>query len=248
MVGLVISRFGVTGSFIIPGDRVAARLADLKAGKPLSGFPTPTANPRPRAHAGSDSVRTGKFSHSEASRPDRPMRGRRGRMAPPGADATSLRSSSPIFRELNHAQSAKRAGSSWVRRNRDGRFSAGTGGDGGRRSLFRHKWLRTQNGWRGSSSPIRSGKRSSMPSSSRERTWNMFDRSKLDNSLLPGLRFAPLASPASLPDPRGYEVKTSPATGPPIRFHGLTPTRIWRSVRFGSSGNCCAVERFRRWN
>jgi Asp-tRNA(Asn)/Glu-tRNA(Gln) amidotransferase A subunit family amidase len=36
----------------------------------------------------------------------------------------------------------------------------------------------------------------------------------LDNSLLPGLRFAPFASPASLPDPRGYEVKTSPAPGP----------------------------------
>jgi Asp-tRNA(Asn)/Glu-tRNA(Gln) amidotransferase A subunit family amidase len=34
---------------------------------------------------------------------------------------------------------------------------------------------------------------------------------ELDNSLLPGLRFAPLASPASLPDPRGYQVKTSPA-------------------------------------
>jgi Asp-tRNA(Asn)/Glu-tRNA(Gln) amidotransferase A subunit family amidase len=33
---------------------------------------------------------------------------------------------------------------------------------------------------------------------------------ELENSLLPGLRFAPLASPASLPDPRGYEVKTSP--------------------------------------
>jgi hypothetical protein len=36
---------------------------------------------------------------------------------------------------------------------------------------------------------------------------------KLDNSLLPGLRFAPFASPASLPDPRGYKVKTSPAPG-----------------------------------
>ena len=33
----------------------------------------------------------------------------------------------------------------------------------------------------------------------------------LDNSLLPGLRFAPFASPAALPDPRGYEVRTSPA-------------------------------------
>ena len=36
---------------------------------------------------------------------------------------------------------------------------------------------------------------------------------ELDNSLLPGLRFVPFASPASLPDPRGYEVKTSPAPG-----------------------------------
>jgi hypothetical protein len=45
VVGLVISRFGVTGSYIIPADRVAARLADLKAGKPLSGFPAPAAQP-----------------------------------------------------------------------------------------------------------------------------------------------------------------------------------------------------------
>jgi serine protease Do len=44
-VGLVISRFGVTGSFIIPADRVAARLIDLKVGKPLSGFPSPSAQP-----------------------------------------------------------------------------------------------------------------------------------------------------------------------------------------------------------
>jgi Asp-tRNA(Asn)/Glu-tRNA(Gln) amidotransferase A subunit family amidase len=36
---------------------------------------------------------------------------------------------------------------------------------------------------------------------------------ELDNSLLPGLRFAPFASPASLPDPRGYQVKTTPAPG-----------------------------------
>ncbi len=36
---------------------------------------------------------------------------------------------------------------------------------------------------------------------------------ELDNSLLPGLRFAPLASPAALPDPRGYEVNPSPAPG-----------------------------------
>ena len=37
---------------------------------------------------------------------------------------------------------------------------------------------------------------------------------ELDNSMLPGLRFAPFASPASLPDPRGYVVKASPAPGP----------------------------------
>ncbi len=35
-------------------------------------------------------------------------------------------------------------------------------------------------------------------------------RIELDNSLLPGLNFAPFASPASLPDPRGYEVVKSP--------------------------------------
>jgi Asp-tRNA(Asn)/Glu-tRNA(Gln) amidotransferase A subunit family amidase len=34
---------------------------------------------------------------------------------------------------------------------------------------------------------------------------------ELNNSLLPGLRFAPLASPAAHPDPRGYELKTSGA-------------------------------------
>ena len=37
---------------------------------------------------------------------------------------------------------------------------------------------------------------------------------ELDNSLLPGLRFAPFASPASLPDPRRYEVKKSRGTRP----------------------------------
>jgi serine protease Do len=44
-IGLVISRFGVTGSYIIPADRVAARLVDLRAGKPLSGFPAPAVKP-----------------------------------------------------------------------------------------------------------------------------------------------------------------------------------------------------------
>jgi Asp-tRNA(Asn)/Glu-tRNA(Gln) amidotransferase A subunit family amidase len=34
---------------------------------------------------------------------------------------------------------------------------------------------------------------------------------ELDNALSPGLRFVPLASPASLPDPRGYEATASPA-------------------------------------
>ena len=33
----------------------------------------------------------------------------------------------------------------------------------------------------------------------------------LDNSLLPGLNFTPLASPAARPDPRGYDVTASPA-------------------------------------
>src|SRR5258708_2147196 len=40
---------------------------------------------------------------------------------------------------------------------------------------------------------------------------------EVDNSLLPGLRFAPLTSPASLPDPRGYDIKKSPAQGPETR-------------------------------
>jgi NAD(P)-dependent dehydrogenase (short-subunit alcohol dehydrogenase family) len=44
-IGLVIMRFGATGSYIIPGDRVAARIADLRLGKPHSGFPTPSAHP-----------------------------------------------------------------------------------------------------------------------------------------------------------------------------------------------------------
>lgn len=45
VVGVIISRFGPSGSFIIPGDCVASRLADLRAGKPLSGFPAPAAKP-----------------------------------------------------------------------------------------------------------------------------------------------------------------------------------------------------------
>ena len=34
---------------------------------------------------------------------------------------------------------------------------------------------------------------------------------ELDNALLPGLRFVPFASPAALPDPRGYEARAAPA-------------------------------------
>jgi S1-C subfamily serine protease len=44
-VGVIISRFGPSGTFIIPGDCIASRLADLKSGKPLSSFPAPTAKP-----------------------------------------------------------------------------------------------------------------------------------------------------------------------------------------------------------
>jgi hypothetical protein len=40
---------------------------------------------------------------------------------------------------------------------------------------------------------------------------------EVDSALLPGLRFAPLTSPASLPDPRGYEIKRSPAQGTETR-------------------------------
>ena len=45
VVGVIISRFGNSGSFIIPGDRVASRLAHLRSGKPLSKYPTPAAKP-----------------------------------------------------------------------------------------------------------------------------------------------------------------------------------------------------------
>ena len=34
---------------------------------------------------------------------------------------------------------------------------------------------------------------------------------EFDNSLLPGLQFVPLTSPAARPDPRGYEVQPAPA-------------------------------------
>ena len=44
-IGLVTRRFGATGSYIIPEDRVASRNAALRLGKTLSGFPTPSALP-----------------------------------------------------------------------------------------------------------------------------------------------------------------------------------------------------------
>jgi serine protease Do len=53
VVGVIISRFGPSGSFIIPGDRVASRLADLKAGKPFPGFPVRAAKP-PATASGAD--------------------------------------------------------------------------------------------------------------------------------------------------------------------------------------------------
>ncbi len=36
---------------------------------------------------------------------------------------------------------------------------------------------------------------------------------ELENSLVPGLRFVPFASPAALPDPRGYQAKPPPSQG-----------------------------------
>ena len=46
---------------------------------------------------------------------------------------------------------------------------------------------------------------------------------EVDNSLLPGLRFVPLTSPASLPDPRGYEIRTSPEQGTEARVSDPAP-------------------------
>jgi Asp-tRNA(Asn)/Glu-tRNA(Gln) amidotransferase A subunit family amidase len=55
---------------------------------------------------------------------------------------------------------------------------------------------------------------------------------ELDNSRLPALRFAPFASPASLPDPRSYEVKTPPAPGPePLSRPGFDEDLAFSSIR-----------------
>ena len=66
---------------------------------------------------------------------------------------------------------------------------------------------------------------------------------ELDNSQRPGLVFTPLTSPASRPDPRGYQVVASPM---PVSaaWHAPTPTRTWRSLRSDISGPCYAAERF----
>ncbi len=55
---------------------------------------------------------------------------------------------------------------------------------------------------------------------------------ELDNSLLPGLRFVPFASPASLPDARGYLAKTSPAPSPdPLSRPGSDEDLVFSSIR-----------------
>jgi Asp-tRNA(Asn)/Glu-tRNA(Gln) amidotransferase A subunit family amidase len=55
---------------------------------------------------------------------------------------------------------------------------------------------------------------------------------ELDNSMLPGLRFTPFASPGSLPDPRGYEVKAPPAPGPePLPRPGSDEDLAFSSIR-----------------
>ncbi len=66
---------------------------------------------------------------------------------------------------------------------------------------------------------------------------------ELDNSQRPGLDFRPLTSPASQPDPRGYQVTASPKPAS-RRRHAPTPTRTWPSPRSDTSGPCCAAERF----
>ncbi|HET6883013.1 MAG TPA: amidase [Pirellulales bacterium] len=53
---------------------------------------------------------------------------------------------------------------------------------------------------------------------------------ELDNSLLPGLQFVPLASPPARPDPRGYEVTTSPT----LDFDPLSPPSSDEDVAFAS--------------
>src|SRR5262245_12053573 len=54
---------------------------------------------------------------------------------------------------------------------------------------------------------------------------------ELDNALLPGLRFVPFASPAALPDPRGYEVKPSPSPPDPVLRPASDEDLAFSSIR-----------------
>jgi Asp-tRNA(Asn)/Glu-tRNA(Gln) amidotransferase A subunit family amidase len=53
----------------------------------------------------------------------------------------------------------------------------------------------------------------------------------LDNAQLPGLRFVPFASPAAHPDPRGYEVKPSPAPLDPVSRPASDEDLAFSSIR-----------------
>jgi len=55
---------------------------------------------------------------------------------------------------------------------------------------------------------------------------------ELDNSLMPGLNFTPLASPAARPDPRGYDVKASQARDSASAFRPDSDEDVaFRSIR-----------------
>ena len=117
--------------------------------------------------------------------------------------------------ESNHAQSAKRTGGSWDGRDRNAPvFQQALAATAGGRTCFATNGCGRRMGEeRASNSPV----------PQRETVVNAFKFAredlehvrpiKLDNSLLLGLRFAPFASPASLPDPRGYEVNASRPPG-----------------------------------
>jgi Asp-tRNA(Asn)/Glu-tRNA(Gln) amidotransferase A subunit family amidase len=54
---------------------------------------------------------------------------------------------------------------------------------------------------------------------------------ELDNAQLPGLRFVPFASPAAFPDPRGYDVKPSPAPPDPVSRPASDEDLAFSSIR-----------------
>jgi hypothetical protein len=55
---------------------------------------------------------------------------------------------------------------------------------------------------------------------------------EIDNSLLPGLNFTPFASPAALPDPRGYQVVKSPEpANDPVSRPGSDEDLAFSSIR-----------------